>query len=196
MVYLKTDEMIKVNGSFVETLFTLCIKRKKKTFSDLYACYFAIFFALHSKEISIKWGSMQKVHSDTTIFYRQQILLDYLKQLQISIDSFLNTSSIPVDDLMIFCGELDKISRFNDRLQNPVIMNFEFRSKSIVSSRNKLMTSSCLLAKLTVISSQLWYSEWWQRGRLLCWNNFSCNESFKKQLQAFYPCSTFFLVPK
>ena len=72
---------------------------------------------------------MRKVQKDSILFFSQSILLNYLNALQSSMNSFLNSPSIPVDDLLIFCNELDKISDFEERIKNPIIMNFESRSE-------------------------------------------------------------------
>ena len=115
----------------IERLFSLMHQSKQKTFSDLYSCYLKdSLYCIQSKFPQLSPDHCRKVKDDSVLFFSQQILLDYLRMLHNSAETFISSSNpVPLDNLLIFCDELDKVFKFNDRLKNPVIMNFEFRSR-------------------------------------------------------------------
>ena len=107
-------------SNLVMNLFTRMHQRKKKTFSDLYACYMKDSQScIQRKFPQLDKEQCEKVQKKIQFyFFSQSILLNYLNALQSSINAILNSPSIPVDDLLIFCNELDKISDFEENQES------------------------------------------------------------------------------
>ena len=126
--YPKLDELPFSN--LIAGLMSTMHQRKQKTFSDLYACHLRNSLSCIQKKFpQLSSEECQQIQTNATLFYSQQIHLNFLTFLQKSTAAFVaDTHSITVDNLMILCDELAKITDFNARLQDPVIMNFEFRS--------------------------------------------------------------------
>ena len=112
----------------LEKLFANMHQRKRKTFSDLYACYLKDSLSCIQRKFSIDKDNVNRCKLIQFYSSARASFWITLNSLQNSIDIFLNSSSIAVDDLLIFCNELEKISDLNERIKNPIIMNFEFRS--------------------------------------------------------------------
>jgi hypothetical protein len=120
---------INKHASFVGSILSLMHQRKIKTFESLYACYLKDSLScIQLKFPQLTLDQCRQVEQDAKIFYSRKILVGYFEVLKDSIENFLKFEFISMDDLSIFCDELSKISDFNKRMEDPVIMNFEFRS--------------------------------------------------------------------
>ena len=132
---LTSPDIQKTYSNVINSLNNLMHYRKVKNFENLYSCYFRdSITCIQRKFPQLSLSRCYKLYKESILFYSRKILLDYLLMLQNSLESFLkltNTNdkkAVAVDDLKLFCDELNKIVDFNQRIKSQVIMNFEFRS--------------------------------------------------------------------
>lgn len=139
-------------SSAIGSILGLMHQRKVKTFESLYACYLKDSLAcIQNKLPQLSLEQCADVKEKAKVFYGRQILLNYFGMLQISLEKFLKLAErsepVSADDLNIFCDELVKIKDFNSKLKNPVIMNFEFKSKKYRLKPEQVMDVELLTAK-------------------------------------------------
>jgi hypothetical protein len=140
--------------SIISSLANLMHSRKPKTFSSLYTCYFGSYssalYCIQRKFPALSLKACADLKIEAFAFFSRQILLDYYSLLYRFTQGFRKQSNLSVDDLTIFCDELDKISDFNARILSPVVMNFEFRSAKYRLKREQVKD----IALLTSIDPQ------------------------------------------
>ena len=137
----------------IENLFSMMHHANRKHFRTFYAC----FWGIPCRAFKGNFHNWTRNNAEKYI-WNIKILPStnpswLLKAASTIADNFLNTQYISIDELLIFCDELEKISKFNERLQNPVIMNFEFDLRSTDWNLNKSRILNCSLARNRIISS-------------------------------------------
>jgi gas vesicle protein len=119
-----------IHSSAINSIISLMHSKKTKTFKSLYSCYLQDSLAcIQRKFPQLNLKTCLALKDSAFLFFSRQILIDYFTMLSKISEGFLKSNDpISSEDLTIFCDELAKIERFNERVKDPVIMNFEFRS--------------------------------------------------------------------
>jgi hypothetical protein len=128
----KTDETAP-DFNLITELNILAHLKKKKTFSNLYGCYYSYSLSCFKQKFPhLKDADVRQLREDTFKFYSSQVLHDYYKTVKIMVEAVLEkTEKGPIttlDELSGLVEELKKLSTFDVRVRLPGVLNFEFRS--------------------------------------------------------------------
>lgn len=103
--------------------------KKKKTFENLYGCYYSMSLDCFIQKFPhITQDIAEILRAKTHIFYSKTVLKDYFKFLQENLLKLIESKKFSFDELSAFSSELEKLGTFKERIRQPGVLNFEFRS--------------------------------------------------------------------
>ena len=114
----------------LEIIFSYLHEKKEKTYEHLYGCYQnQSISCVQRKFPGLSLNSCMEVLKLTSEMYSLKVLLDLMNYVKSAAETLsIRSASTSIDDVELFCEELKKINDLNRRLQDPTLLNFEYRS--------------------------------------------------------------------